>query len=660
MKKIILTIPFVFVSFWISAQALFLNMSVRDAKCSQPTGLLRVIVSGGNGTYTYQWSNGGILDSIANLAPGPYSVTVTSGASTATISDVVSPSNVPISLSISASPNDTVCSGTNVTLTGVAAGINGGTYTWTGGGISSPQTVNPYSETLTNTATFNLSYNYGTCSSSALITIEAKPVKAAIAGTVQPTCGLDNGSISGSGTAFISQFSWYKDGTAFGSNASILNKLGPGNYTFIVLDDVTKCSDTVSNIVLTDNTNFAKIDSLITTDETCFDKKDGTARLVVSGGTGTYKYAWSHSATVKTAAVSQLAQGTYYVTVDDGGCLPITDTLIISGPKDSLATDTATTQDYCNKGIGTATITATGGTPPYAYSWAMGFTNTTMLQLVAGSYPVTVTDQNGCTAATTAVVTGIAAPVVTFATADSLCPGFDNGTLTAIASGAASSYTYSWSHDPALQKATAQNLAAGLYDVTISDIGGCTASASIYLAEFDHPTIDAGNDTSIYSGGIATLVVATNLPVNKVQWSPYIASSANSLIAYAAPADTTKYRVVVGYGRGCVLTDSVTVNVIDSDATINVPNVFTPNGDGINDFFYITSTGVKAMKIYVFDRWGNKVLETTDPAFRWDGNDAVANGEPLGTAVFTYMIEYVSYKKENEKRIVEGSVTIVR
>jgi len=593
--------------------------------------------------------------------PGGYSVTVTSNGSTATISDVIATSNVPIVLTISASPNDTVCAGTNVVLTGSASGISGGTYTWSGSGVvSPPQVTNPYSRVLNNTATFNLTYNYGTCSSSAILTVEAKPVTAAIAGTVQPTCGLNNGSISGSGSGFQSQFSWFKDGVAFGSNASILSNLGPGSYTFIVTDDITKCTDTVSNIVLADNTNYATIDSLLFTDETCFGKVDGTARVVASGGTGNYTYTWSHSTTIKTASVTKLAQGTYYITVNDGGCLPIVDTFVISGPKDSLTVDTATTQDYCNKGIGTATITAVGGTPPYAYSWAMGFNANTMTQLVAGSYTGTVTDQKGCTIVATAVVTGIAAPVVTFAPFDSLCPGFDNGTLTAIATGSATSYTYSWSHDPSLQRATATNLTPGAYDVTISDIGGCTATASVVLAEFDNPTIDAGNDTSIYSGGIATLVVATTLPVNKVQWSPYIASSDNSLTAYADPTDTTRYRVVVGYGKGCILTDSVTVNVIDSDATILVPNVFTPNGDNINDFFYINSSGVKALKLFVFDRWGNKVFETTDAAFRWDGNDAIANGEPLGTAVFTYMIEYVSYKKENEKRIIEGSVTIVR
>jgi hypothetical protein len=141
----------------------------------------------------------------------------------------------------------------------------------------------------------------------------------------------------------------------------------------------------------------------------CNGGSTGAASVTVSGNSGTVTYAWNTGAT--TASLSNIAVGTYTVTVTDNLCQKIA-SVVISAPP-TLSATTAVVTTNCNNGTGVATVTATGGTKPYTYSWSNGATSASVYNLSAGGYNVTVTDANGCTAtgAATIVFTTVPMPL---------------------------------------------------------------------------------------------------------------------------------------------------------------------------------------------------------------------------------------------------------
>jgi len=120
---------------------------------------------------------------------------------------------------------------------------------------------------------------------------------------------------------------------------------------------------------------------------------------------------------------------------------------------------------------------------------------------------------------------------------------------------------------------------------------------------------------------------------------------------------TTTFVVVVSDGI-CTVSDSVTVKVFEfacDEPDIFVPNAFTPNGDGNNDVLYVRGRYITALEFKVFDRWGEKVFETTDQAFGWD---ATFNGKPVDPAVFVYWLKVEC--EGGQTYFKKGNVTVIR
>lgn len=656
--KIVQLLFLVFCCGILSAQINF-KLKVSNTNCVANGGSAKVILDSGlqPQNFIFKWSNGSAIDSISNLSAGSYSVTVFNSAKTdSSIKNFTVDSAATIT--IATFPKDTICVGTTAILE-ASAMPQGGSFTWSGGDLGSPRSKDSIHVQPTTGQVYTLNYNNSACPGSTTIKIVSSPVKAQLAGVTQPTCGLANGSITGAGSAFKATFTWFKDGLPFGTNASILNNLKAGNYTFIIYDGVTGCSDTMKNIILTDNTTYASLAALETTPDSCL-RGQGTAKLTVTGGSGNYTFKWSHSTTAKGNTVANLPKGSYRVTVSDGVCTPFDTAVTIAGPDSTLAISLSATNDNCSKASGSATVLSKLGTPPYSYVWSNGSTGGTALNLLGNnSYSVTATDILGCAITDSIFVSDVAAPHLAFLPFDSLCPNANNGILKLKASGGQSPYNYKWSHDSLLAASTANHLSPGMYAATVTDAGNCTATASVTIAAFGNPTIDLGNDTTILKGTIAELKLSTSLPVTNVNWKPFIQSAENSLVAYAKPDSTTTFAVLVKYGNnGCQLSDSITVIVINENAEVIVPNIFTPNGDGVNDNFYVSAKAVKNFNISIYDRWGNKVFEAFDANFKWNGNNQI-DGAELPNGVFTYMLEYITLNT-NTRKLLKGSVTLLR
>ena len=297
------------------------------------------------------------------------------------------------------------------------------------------------------------------------------------------------------------------------------------------------------------------------TDVSCNGGGNGTATVVASGGTTPYTYSWAPSGGSNATATGLMA-GTYTCTITDNlGCTKQL-SIAVGQPAASLGGTTAKTDVSCNGGSnGTATVSATGGTTPYFYSWApSGGTNATATGRAAGTYTVTVTDFNGCQITRTVTINQPAA--LSAATGggktDVSCNGGANGTATVAPTGGTSPYSYSWAPSGGTN-ATATGLTAGTYTVTVTDFNGCQTTRAFTI---NQPAAALGatiskTDVSCNGGGngTATVAVTGGTTSYTYSWAPSGGTNAT-----ATGLSTGTYTVTVTDANACQITRTVTIN----------------------------------------------------------------------------------------------------
>jgi len=189
-----------------------------------------------------------------------------------------------------------------------------------------------------------------------------------------------------------------------------------------------------------------------------------------------------------------------------------------------------------------------------------------------------------------------------------------------------------------------------IYYVTISDTMGCEATREVAVVVHPDPYVDAGEDETIkygeriYLHGTGSVVY---------EWTPdYRIAPADSPNPMVDPLETTTYYVTGTSAEGCKAYDSVTVKVTN----VIIPTVFSPNGDGRNDFFHLIPSfpGVRLLDISVYNRWGQRVFHGNQVGDKWDGS---FEGQPCDMGTYFFTIIYAIGKKQYSEI---GNVTIVR
>src|SRR5690606_37493810 len=227
--------------------------------------------------------------------------------------------------------------------------------------------------------------------------------------------------------------------------------------------DAKGCTETATATV-TEPTVLSA--SAVTTSVSCNGGSNGTVNLTVTGGTAPYTYVWSNTAT--TEDMIGLTAGTYDVTVTDAKGCTATASATVTEPTVLMASLSSQTNIACNGGTtGSATITVTGGTAPYTYTWSNGATTATITNVVAGTYNVTVTDANGCTDTASVTLTEPTALSASAIATNVSCNGGSNGTVDLNVTGGTAPYTYVWSNTATTEDMV--GLTAGTYDVTVTD-----------------------------------------------------------------------------------------------------------------------------------------------------------------------------------------------
>ncbi|MFN8277847.1 MAG: gliding motility-associated C-terminal domain-containing protein [Chitinophagales bacterium] len=640
--------------------------NTHDASCGLANGSAQAMAMGGTGVYTYQWSTGDITDSVSGLAAGPYTVTVysnpiLSAADSAVFPFIISNLPTPPPIQISLGSNDTVCTGSSITL--IATGGTG-SYTWSGGDLSG--SVNGSSITRTPGSgqfTYSVLSGTGTCTVSNTQSIRVVDVLASLINIVQPNCGLNNGTINCAGQGVDMRFTFTSGGanlqTSF-SNTTLSN-VAPGTYQFIVDDLVTGCSDTVNNIILTDQGGaLPVIGNISVTPVACHGKNTGSIVVTVNNCAGGCTYAWSHDGTNQSSQANNLSAGSYTFSVASAGCGTVDTVVSVSQPADILAVQMTGVNAGCGSSGGRAYAQVTGGSSPYSFVWNDGSTQPDSL---IGIVPpqlagVTVTDANGCTATDTVSIIQGARPIGFISPGDTICGSDQNGRLQVIMKSNDGPFTYLWGGGATTSSLT--GLTPGLYEVTVTNASGCSIILDTSVVGYETGLVISATRTDIYRGEEAGITVRALFPPSNVTWTPYIPGSEGDLSVYVKPQDTTIYIVKAELGRTCVSYDTIQINVLPDTFNLQVPNIFTPNNDGINDNFYLRiKIGVERVHIRIYDRWGSKVYESTDVDFKWNGTNQFSGNEVLQTGVFAYVMEYHKIG-DSQPYVAEGNVSLVR
>ena len=213
----------------------------------------------------------------------------------------------------------------------------------------------------------------------------------------------------------------------------------------------------------------------------CNGGSDGSIDLSVAGGTAPYTYSWDDAGSSTTQDISSLPIGTYTVTVTDDNSCTATQTVTITEPN-ALSLSSTQLNVSCNGGSdGSIDLSVSGGIAPYTYSWNNPSNSTTqdIGSLTAGTYTVTVTDDNSCTATETVTITEPTALSLSSTQVNVSCNGGSDGSIDLSVAGGTAPYTYSWNDPSNSTSQDISSLAAGTYTVTVTDDNSCTATETV-------------------------------------------------------------------------------------------------------------------------------------------------------------------------------------
>ena len=330
-----------------------------------------------------------------------------------------------------------------------------------------------------------------------------------------------------------------------------------GSYTVSVKDS-NGCS-TNKTIVIPPPTAPSISTSL--TQIACIGQSTGTISATPSAGTPPYTYLWSANATGNTnSTISNLAAGVYTLTVTDaGGCWSTTTAIIIQPTGTALGVSLSPYPSTCGFNNGSISVAATGGVGAYTYSWSNGQTGNIAAGLLSNTYTVTVTDNNSCTVASTALVPPSSGPTLILVPKSATC-GKENGSISTSTSGGTQPYSYYWSNKMVVPDPT--NLSVGIYTVTVSDANGCSFSSSTQIdsVPVHGVVIQVLTNVSCNGGsnGSLTALVFNGTSPYTYSWSGISNSNNTSAIANNLTAGT--YTVAVTDANTCTITVSANIS----------------------------------------------------------------------------------------------------
>lgn len=618
-----------------------------NASCSCD-GSASASASGSMGGYTFTWYDdtytptGQTGTNATGLCPGTYHVIVTSGIGCEDTATVTITGLTPSSLSVN---DTTICTGQNTTLTAITP-ISGGTYLWSPGGQTTASiTVSPVS-----TTSYSCTYSIPGCSATATGTVTVTPSLVIDAGNDLSICSGTPATLSASGA---DNYFW-DNGLGLGSNHTV----SPASTTTYIVygSNTAGCtgSDTVTVNVLTLPTVNAGADQ-----QFC----PGTSTTLTASGDAA-SYHWDQGVT-DGISFTPTTSNTYTVTgTGTNGCQKSDQVQITlfdlptvnAGPDVNACTGNE------------ITLNATGNA--VSYTWDQGVSNgVPFIPSNSGVYQVSGTSADGCISTDSLEVTVTNAPALNV-TADitSGCAPLDV-TFTADPAGI-SNVQWTFSDGTSMNGGNSISktiTSAGCMDVSLTaDFGGCTLTGTfpgIVCTDAAPNASFTPSQTTISEGDsqVSFFNNSTGAVSYLWQFGDYDFSTELSPVHDYAISGQGNYRVVLTAvsSNGCV--DSTFALITVEDPLIYyVPNAFTPDGDEFNNTFQPVFTAGFDPNDYtlsIFNRWGETLYVSHDPAAGWDGTYAGQGLVKEGT--YVWRIEFKT-RKNDVRTIVNGHLVLIR
>ena len=411
----------------------------------------------------------------------------------------------------------------------------------------------------------------------------------------------------------------------------------------------------------------------------CNGDANGFLIFSVENGTPPFTYDWSNIINPAIGGVgstilftnnmiSGVPAGTYEINIqDDFGNDVVLFQEVTEPPVLTVTTEAIDINGFnlsCHDGTdGTAMAVGNGGVPPYSFVWSNNQPGPEITNLMAGLYSVNITDSNGCVQSNSIVLTEPDPIQFNVTYINPNCDGLETGRiqLDSIWGGTAP-YSYALSNDTFSQVSTFQELGPGSYVFNMMDANECLADTMSLLDAPDIPVIFMDDVIETNLGCNIRIPVATNnTTLVDIQWTNGMTLDCDTCLnPTASPVETTEYILTVTSIDTCTTTDSVVID-IKKVRDIFVPNIFSPNDDGLNDYFFVNANKsvalIRSMK--VFSRWGGLVyagydLTPNDLSSGWDG---YFKGKKLDPGVYVWLVE-VEYL-DGEVLMVSGDVSLV-
>jgi gliding motility-associated-like protein len=670
--------------------------TVTNAGCTC-SGSATAAASGSIAGYTYEWLNASFVSigqttaTATGLCAGTYNVIATSSIGCSDTATITISAITPPTVSVN---NQTICAGTSTTLTATPSNL-GGTYSWSPGGETTQTiTINP----LINT-NYTVTYTQGDCivTNNGLVTANPLPI---VVVPDQTVCAGTTITLSGNGAASYSWDNGVLDGVIFipatgatytvtGTDANgciaidqvivTLNPLpivsGGGDQVVCAGTPVTLSgtgadsyswnigvSDGVAfipTITLTYTVTGTAVNGCIATDQVTVTVNSlpivsgGINQTVCAGtavtlsGSGTTAYSWDNGVLDGISFVP-VTGATYTVTgTDANGCTATAQVIVTVDPLPIVSG--GVNQTVCAGSP--VTLTGSGAT---SYLWDFGVLDgVNFIPTTGATYTVIGTDANGCIATNQVIVTVNALPIINAGADQTICEG---GVVTLIASGAT---TYTWNNG-VTNGISFTPANSGTYSVTGTDANGCINSDIVTISILPIPTANVIADVTTGDPGL--VVNFTNNSSNGTTYNWVFGNGQTAVLSTLVGQTVTysesgTYTVSLTASNG-VCSDVATVQIIVlalPPPIIHVPNVFTPNQDGVNDEFFIETSFVQSIQLFILNRWGEVVYQTSELNSKWNGD---INGKAASDGVYFYKYEVMGIN--SDVLIGHGNITLIR
>lgn len=633
-------------------------------------------------TYTWSTSNGNITGGTNTQnttvnAGGIYTLSVTNSTNACVGSRTISiVNNTTTPTNVAATPSNVIlaCPAQTANIVGTATGAS--TFSWVvpaGGSILSGQNTATAQVTSSSIGIFTLvATGANGCSATNVVTVAPNtnaPTFSLSNNSPSITCGNNSPSVTVNltSTVAILSYSWGPStGISGTTNTSVATFTNPGTYSCVI----TATNGCISTAVLT--VGSATIaPSVVAGTGTAQTISCSNSVVVISPSitpiSSNYTYTWTGPGIVgssNNSSVQVNQPGSYSLVVTETltGCTTNSIVIPVNGniTTPSLnVTSSSTTGIGCAGANSTVNLTAISN-PTYTYIWNTNETTPVITATAAGVYTVTVTDpsSNCSTTETIAVTSNTTVPTFTSSALGALPCGAASGTVQLNATGSSTNISYNWSGTGIISGSNTSNPIvgqAGIYTVVATDNNtGCTGTATVAVI---NPTVVANFTANVVSGASPLNVDFTNNSLGAISYTWEFGNGSTSTSTNVSTTYTAggNYTVTLTSSNG-ICSDTHTLEIKVSGGLGVIPQIFTPNGDGKNDPFYIPGLdNYPKNKLQIFNRWGNIVYEAAPYKNDWDGapnKSSMGTGKlPVGT--YFYILDLGDEKEEIRKGFVQ-------